>query len=189
MSGDIASGNPAMKYGSPSTQNGPDDQNNPKTYAKLAQERMRNGRHEEAIAILKLGLSAFQNHGELLYDLSRVLVISGRLDEAVAYLEKSLRELSDKLNAFKLLASIYKSQGRHDEAVAVYRIFLAHEKLQEIFARRDVAPEHPGIKATDETAFAENQSQSVDDSKRESLSKKNTVLTKMIKLRQSIEQR
>ena len=180
---------PAMKYESPSTQNGPDDQNNPKTYAKLAQERMRNGRHAEAIAILKLGLSAFPNHGVLLYDLSRALEISGQSEEAVAYLEKSLRDMFDKLDALKLLASIYKAQGRHDEAVAVYRIFLANEKLQELFAQRDAVHEHPEIDATEGASPAEDQTPSVVDSKRKTLSKKSSVLTKMIKLRQSIDQR
>ena len=162
---------------------------NPKAYARLAQQHMRNGRHEEAIAILKLGFSVFQNNGELLCDLSRALEAVGRLDEAVFYLEQTLQSFSDKLQAFKLLASIYKSQGKHDEAVAVYRVFLAHEKLQELFAQREAGSERPPDMEPESAGPDEEPVLAGDESKDKVLAGKTRLLTKMVKLSQLIEPR
>ncbi len=178
-----------MKDETPHDKRAQGSQASPEDYLRLAQGHMRNGQYDEAIAILKLGLNAFPNHGGMLYDLSLALESSGRLSEAVTQLEQSVSDLSDKLNSFKLLASIYKSQGRQDEAVAVYRVFLSHEKLQELFSQRKTSAEEPVEELAVLTEELDEQQEPPSEPKSGALEKKKYALNKIIKLRQSIEHR
>src|SRR5581483_1323287 len=80
--------------------------------------RIRQGRFEEAVRLLRKALNQNPASPELLASLAGALYALKRPDEAVARYEKALAIKPDYPEAENNLANVLQSLGRHEEALA-----------------------------------------------------------------------
>lgn len=91
----------------------------PEPYRALARLHRRDGRIDEALAVLRTGLAAAEPAGEVRRDLIHLLLESGFAAEALPLLEVQLRDDPDNAEALHNLVVALSNTGRAEEAEAV----------------------------------------------------------------------
>lgn len=86
-------------------------------FIPIAEEYIKSGMFDEAIAVLKEGLQAYPNYLGARVSLGRAYLEKGMIQEAMKEFEHVVQVSPDNLFAHKKLVSIYKDLGRIDDAI------------------------------------------------------------------------
>ena len=93
-------------------------------FIPIAEEYIKAGMLDEAIAVLKEGLQKYPNYLGARVSLGKVYLEKGMIDEAIKEFEHVVQLSPDNLFAHRKLASLYKELGRIDEAIKAYQMLL-----------------------------------------------------------------
>lgn len=88
-----------------------------KFFIAIAEEHMKAGMLDEAIAVLKEGLETYPNYLGARVSLGKAYLEKGMVHEAIREFEHVVQVSPDNLLAHRKLVSIYKDIGRFDDAI------------------------------------------------------------------------
>ncbi len=100
------------------------------SFIPIAEEYIKSGMLDEAIAVLKEGLQAYPNYIGARVSLGKAYLEKGLVNEAMREFEQVVQVSPDNLFAYRKLVSIYKDLGRIDDAIRACETLL-------VFSPRD----------------------------------------------------
>src|SRR3990170_2439697 len=88
-----------------------------RSFIPIAEEYMKSGMFDEAIAVLKEGLQTYPNYLGARVSLGKAYLEKGMIHEAIREFESVVQLSPDNLLAHRKLVSLYKDLGRFDDAI------------------------------------------------------------------------
>src|SRR3990172_7012376 len=88
-----------------------------RSFIPIAEEYMKSGMFDEAIAVLKEGLQTYPNYLGARVSLGKAYLEKGMIHEAIREFESVVQLSPDNLFAHRKLVSLYKDLGRFDDAI------------------------------------------------------------------------
>jgi Tfp pilus assembly protein PilF len=129
-------------------------------YSKIAHLYAKNGRYNDALATLQLGLKKIGPNVEHFEGLGGVHTLIGRLDEAENYYRKALAIDDSHTRTILGLANIEKLRGNHDSAYQILRPLLDENNIDAVLQIIDICPKISALKEIDcdtNIAFVEDR--------------------------------
>ena len=93
-------------------------------FIPLAEEYIKSGMLDEAIAVLKEGLQSYPNYLGARVSLGKAYLEKGMVNEAIEELEYVVQLSPDNIFALRKLVSLYKDLGRIDQAITACETLL-----------------------------------------------------------------